>query len=282
MEERKIHLSVSEILSRAFNLCKNNVLEILKVIGIFIVPTIVVLFGVIIGIVFSSLINISYSYSYSYSYFDEAIPLIGIGTIFLIILIALISSVLMLYANGIITKILDDANKGNEVSWRSANKYVWKRKWSILGLNILVWLMTFAFVVVIALLTMLLALLTVGIGLIILIPLIIAIIVILTPLTSLFTSMLIVRDLTITETIGETFMLFKKGYFWSTIGKLAAISGITIGIGLVLAIIQVIPLVGIVIAIIGQYSIQAYTISYLNILSLDRSNIVENFIDPIM
>ncbi|MDU4737990.1 MULTISPECIES: hypothetical protein [Clostridium] len=282
MEERKIHLSVSEMLSRAFNLCKNNVLEILKVIGIFIVPTIVVLFGVIIGIVFSSLINISYSYSYSYSYFDEAIPFIGIGTIFLIILIALISSVLMLYANGIITKILDDANKGNEVSWRSANKYVWKRKWSILGLNILVWLMTFAFVVVIALLTMLLALLTVGIGLIILIPLIIAIIVILTPLTSLFTSMLIVRDLTITETIGETFMLFKKGYFWSTIGKLAAISGITIGIGLVLAIIQVIPLVGIVIAIIGQYSIQAYTISYLNILSLDRSNIVENFIDPIM
>lgn len=282
MEERKIHLSVSEMLSRAFNLCKNNVLEILKVIGIFIVPTIVVLFGVIIGIVFSSLINISYSYSYSYSYFDEAIPFIGIGTIFLIILIALISSVLMLYANGIITKILDDANKGNEVSWRSANKYVWKRKWSILGLNILVWLMTFAFVVVIALLTMLLALLTVGIGLIILIPLIIAIIVILTPLTSLFTSMLIVRDLTITETIGETFMLFKKGYFWSTIGKLAAISGITIGIGLVLAIIQVIPLVGIVIAIIGQYSIQAYTISYLNILSLDRSNIVENFIDPII
>ena len=63
---------------------------------------------------------------------------------------------------------------------------------------------------------------------------------------------------------------------------MAAISGITIGIGLVLAIIQVIPLVGIVIAIIGQYSIQAYTISYLNILSLDRSNIVENFIDPIM
>ena len=83
MEERKIHLSVSEMLSRAFNLCKNNVLEILKVIGIFIVPTIVVLFGVIIGIVFSSLINISYSYSYSYSYFDEAIPFIGIGIIFL-------------------------------------------------------------------------------------------------------------------------------------------------------------------------------------------------------
>ncbi|MDI9217730.1 hypothetical protein [Clostridium tertium] len=282
MEERKIHLSVSEMLSRAFNLCKNNVLEILKVIGIFIVPTIVVLFGVIIGIVFSSLINISYSYSYSYSYFDEAIPFIGIGTILLIILVALVSSLLMLYASGIITKVLDDANKGNEVSWRAANKYVWQRKWSILGLNVLVWLMLFAFAVVIILLTILLAVLTVGIGLIILIPLIIAIAVVMAPLAYLFTSMLIVRDLTITEAIGETFMLFKKGYFWSTIGKLAAISGITIGIGLVLAIIQVIPLVGIVIAIIGQYSIQAYTISYLNILSLDRSNIVENFIDPIM
>ncbi|MCR1953074.1 MULTISPECIES: hypothetical protein [unclassified Clostridium] len=282
MEEKKVYLSISEMLSRAFNLCKNSALEILKVIGIFIVPTIVVLVGIIVGIVLSSLINISYSYSYSYSYFDEAIPLIGIGTILLIILVALVSSLLMLYASGIITKVLDDANKGNEVSWRAANKYVWQRKWSILGLNVLVWLMLFAFAVVIILLTILLAVLTVGIGLIILIPLIIAIAVVMAPLAYLFNSMLIVRDLTITEAIGETFMLFKKGYFWSTIGKLAAISGITIGIGLVLAIIQIIPLVGIIIAVIGQYAIQAYTISYLNILALDRSNTVESFIDPIM
>ncbi|WP_291651792.1 hypothetical protein [Clostridium sp.] len=282
MEERKVYLSISEMLSRAFNSCKSSALEILKVIGIFIVPMFVVLFGMIIVIVFSAFMNISYSYSYSYSYLDDAIPFIGLGTILLIILVSIISSILMLYANGIITKMLDDANKGNEVSWRAANKYVWQKKWSILGLNILIWLIFFAFIVVVVLLTLLLSLITMGIVLIILIPLLIALIVILAPLPYLFNSMLIVRDLTITEAIGETFMLFKRGYFWSTIGKLAAISGITIGIGLVLAIFQVIPLVGIVIAIIGQYSIQAYTISYLNILSLDRSNIVENFIDPIM
>lgn len=278
MEEQKTYLSVSEMLARAFNLCKNSALEILKAIGIFIVPTIIVLIGIIVGATFSSIINISYSYSY----FDEAIPLIGAGTILLIILVSLMASLLILYANGIITKILDDANKGKEISWRSANRYVWQKKWSILGLNILVWLMAFAFAVVIILLTILLSFLTIGIGLIILIPLLIAIFIVVAPLTTLFNSMLIVRDLTITEAIAETFMLFKKGYFWSTIGRLAAISGITIGLGIVLGILELIPFLGIVLAIIGQFVIQAYTMSYLNILALDRSDIVETFVDPIM
>lgn len=282
MEEQKAYLSISEMLSRAFNLCKNSALEILKVIGIFIAPMFVVLFGAIMAIVFSSLMNISYSYSYSYSYLDDSIPFIGLGTILLIILVSIISSIIMLYANGIITKVLDDANKGNEISWRSANKYVWQKKWSILGLSILVGLMFFAFAVVVALLTLILSLLTIGIGLIILIPLIIALIVILAPVQSLFNSMLIVRDLTITEAIGETFRLFKKGYFWSTIGKLASISGITIGIGLLLLVFEIIPLLGGIIAIAGQYVIQVYMISYLNILVLDRNNIVESFVDPIM
>lgn len=282
MEEQKAYLSISEMLSRAFNLCKNSALEILKVIGIFIAPMFVVLFGAIMVIVFSSLMNISYSYSYSYSYLDDSIPFIGLGTILLIILVSIISSIIMLYANGIITKVLDDANKGNEISWRSANKYVWQKKWSILGLSILVGLMFFAFAVVVALLTLILSLLTIGIGLIILIPLIIALIVILAPVQSLFNSMLIVRDLTITEAIGETFRLFKKGYFWSTIGKLASISGITIGIGLLLLVFEIIPLLGGIIAIAGQYVIQVYMISYLNILVLDRNNIVESFVDPIM
>lgn len=280
MEEQKAYLSISEMLSRAFNLCKNSALEILKVIGIFIAPMFVVLFGAIMVIVFSSLMNISYSYSYSY--LDDSIPFIGLGTILLIILVSIISSIIMLYANGIITKVLDDANKGNEISWRSANKYVWQKKWSILGLSILVGLMFFAFAVVVALLTLILSLLTIGIGLIILIPLIIALIVILAPVQSLFNSMLIVRDLTITEAIGETFRLFKKGYFWSTIGKLASISGITIGIGLLLLVFEIIPLLGGIIAIAGQYVIQVYMISYLNILVLDRNNIVESFVDPIM
>lgn len=280
MEEQKAYLSISEMLSRAFNLCKNSALEILKVIGIFIAPMFVVLFGAIMVIVFSSLMNISYSYSYSY--LDDSIPFIGLGTILLIILVSIISSIIMLYANGIITKVLDDANKGNDISWRSANKYVWQKKWSILGLSILVGLMFFAFAVVVALLTLILSLLTIGIGLIILIPLIIALIVILAPVQSLFNSMLIVRDLTITEAIGETFRLFKKGYFWSTIGKLASISGITIGIGLLLLVFEIIPLLGGIIAIAGQYVIQVYMISYLNILVLDRNNIVESFVDPIM
>ncbi|WP_411169299.1 hypothetical protein ACH36K_01695 [Clostridium sp. MB05] len=281
MEEKRSYLSVSEILSKAFYISKNNITEILKVIGIFILPTMVILIGTIFAIALSSFLKISYSYSYSY--FDRDIPFIGIGTILIILLLTTLASLIMMYANAVIIKLLDDANKGKEVSWRSANIYVWQRKWSIIGLNILIYLMLLAAMVSLILVTVLLAFLTIGIGLIILIPLFIAIVVIMRPFVFLFNSMLIVRDLTITESIGETFRLFKKGYFWTTIGKLAAISGIIIGFGIVLTIGNIIiPILGMILALIGQFLIQAYTRAYLNILVWDRNEEVEILIDPIL
>ncbi len=280
VEEKRSYLSVSEILSKAFDISKNNIVEILKVIGIFILPTIGILIGTIVAIGLSSFLKVSYLYSYSY--FDRDIPFIEGGTILIILILAIVATLITLYANGVIIKILDDANKGKEVSWRSANIYVWQRKWSIIGLNILLYLMIFVAMISLILVTVLLAFLTIGIGLIILIPLFIAIVVIMIPIVSLFNSMLIVRDLTITESIGETFRLFKKGYFWTTIGKLAAISGITIGFGIVLTIVNIIPILGIILALIGQILIQAYTMAYLNILVWDRNEEVEIFIDPIL
>lgn len=280
MEERKNYLSVSEILSKAFRISKDNILEILKVIGIFIVPTVLIIVGIIVGIIFSSMINMSYAYSYNY--LENSIPFIGFGSVLILIFTIIIASAVIIYADAIIVKILDDANRGKEVSWKTANKYVWQKKWSVIGLNLLVALMLFAFFIALTLLTVLLSFLTIGIGLIILIPLIIAICVVMAPIPMLFNSALIVKDLTITEAIGETFLLFKTGYFWTTIGRLAAISGITIGLGIVLIILEFIPLLGIIIAIIGQFIIQVYTISYLNVLVYDRSDIEEIYIDPII
>lgn len=280
MEERKNYLSVSEILSKAFRISKDNILEILKVIGIFIVPTVLIIVGIIVGIIFSSMINMSYAYSYNY--LENSIPFIGFGSVLILIFTIIIASAVIIYADAIIVKILDDANRGKEVSWKTANKYVWQKKWSVIGLNLLVALMLFAFFIALTLLTVLLSFLTIGIGLIILIPLIIAICVVMAPIPMLFNSALIVKDLTITEAIGETFLLFKRGYFWATMGRLAAISGITIGLGIVLLILEFIPLLGIIIAIIGQFIIQVYTISYLNILVYDRSDIEEIYIDPII
>lgn len=280
MEERKSYLSVSEILSKAFNISKDNILEILKVIGIFIVPTVLILVGIIVGIIFSGMINMSYSYSYNY--LENTVPFIGFGSVLISIFLAIISSIIIMYAEAIIVKILDDANRGKEVSWRTANRYVWQKKWSVIGLNLLVALMFFAFFIAVILLTVLLSILTIGIGLIIIIPLIIAISVIMAPIPMLFNSALIVRDLTITEAIGETFLLFKRGYFWATIGRLAAISGITIGLGIVLYMLAFIPLLGIILTLIGQFVVQVYTISYLNVFVYDRSNIGEVYIDPII
>lgn len=290
MEERRNKLGITEILARAFNLCKNNALEILKVIGIFIVPAMIIPIAIAITLTMATFFSISMN---PYSNFDA----IGIGTILLIIIISIISAIISLFATLVITKMLDDANKGNEVSWKIAIKYVWSRMWSAIGLNILVWLMIFGSMLVLIFLGLILSLLTLGIGAIIVVPFVIAIMVILSPFIKLFNSTFIVNELGVSDSIRETFLLFKRGYFWSTIGKLAAISGVYIGIIILLWMFELLPIIGFIVAILGQLIMKAYVICYLNILVLDRNDLKfdylientgndddssDNFIDPII
>lgn len=293
MEERRNQLGITEILSRSFNLCTNNVLEILKVIGIFIVPAMIIPIIITIGLTMTAFLSVS---MYPYLNLDRIFGAIGIGTILLIIILAIMSGFITLFATLIITKILDDANKGNEASWRSATRYVWDRVWSAVGLNILVWLMAFGSMLGLIFLGVILTLITLGIGAIIVIPFIIAIMIILISFSKVFNSMFIVNDLGVTDSIRETFLLLKKGYFWSTIGKLAAISGIYIGVIILLGIFELLPIIGFIITILGQIIMNVYVISYLNILVLDRmssgnilienngddNNSGDNFIDPII
>ena len=291
MEQRKNNLFITEILSRAFNLCIDNFVEILKVLGIFIAPALIVPI-ILFSTIFATVAIGSSIYSYSSSYIDSIFATLGIGTILIFMLIFLAVGIIALFGSLVIIKLLDDANKGNEVSWKSATRYVWDKKWGALGLNILVYLMFILAIIVLMILFLILSFITLGIGLIILIPLFIAIIVVASPLLYLFNSTFLVRDLGITDSIRETFLLFRKGYFWSTIGRLAAISGISIGCGVVLALFQLIPIIGIVLATIGQYIVLSYVSAYLNIFVLDRSKpdidnfggndmLGDSFIDPI-
>lgn len=284
MEENKSYLSVSELLSKSFNLFKDNILEILKVIGIFIVPSVLiigVLIGVIlVGTIFSSFKSLSYGISSSGSY--GSLPFIGFGGVLLLIVLILLLATISMYANAIIVKILDDANKGNEVSWKTANKYVWERKWSVIGLNILVGLMLMAFIIALTSIVLLLAGLAKGFILIILVPLILAIVFVIAPINMVFNSELIVRDLSVTEAIGEGFALFKGGYFWSTVGKLVAITAIIIGTAIIFIIFELIPILGFIVSLLGQFIIQAYSVSYINVFVHDRSKKTIEFIDPIM
>lgn len=289
MENKRNKLRITEILSRSFNLCTNNFLEILKVIGLFIVPATMIPLIIGITLAVSTFLRISMN---SYSNFES----VGIGTILLIITTSTIFAIISLFATLVITKMLDDANKGNEVRWKIAIKYVWSRIWSAIGLNILVWLMVFGAMLVIIFLGLILSLLTLGIGAIIVIPFVIAIMVILSPFIKLFNSTFIVNELGVSDSIRETFLLFKRGYFWSTIGKLAAISGIYIGITILLWMFELLPIIGFIITILGQLIIDAYVICYINILVLDRNNLRfdslientennnsgDNFIDPII
>lgn len=284
MEERRNQLSITEMLSRAFNLCKTNILEILKVVGIFVVPAMIIPIVVFATLAMTVFFSISI---YSGSDFERMFGALGVGSILLIIVLIALATVVSLFGTLIITKILDDANKGNQVSWKSATGYVWNRIWSIIGLNILVWLILFGTLFSVVVLSGVLMIVTFGIGAIIAIPFLVAVIVMVIPLSSLFNSMFIVNELRVTESIKETFLLFKKGYFWSTIGKLAAISGIYIGVSVVLGIFQVVPVIGFIVTILGRIAMSIYTICYLNIFVLDRmkpnNNLFgDNFIDPII
>ena len=239
--------------------------------------------------------SIMYSYSYSYpnSFLESIFAGMGVGTILGIILLSIILGLLYLFGYLVIIKVLDDANKGNEVSWRLATSYVWDRKWKALGLNIIVWLMIFVSLIVLSILFLILSVLTLGIGLVIFIPLLFVIILLLTPSMNLFNSTFLINDLGVMDSIRETFLLFKKGYFWSTIGRIAAIAGIFFGVMILLGMFDFIPFIGNLIVIVGQCVITVYMTAYINIFVLDRNkpnidsfggneNSGDNFIDPII
>lgn len=295
MEERRNNLYVSEILSRAFNLCIDNFLEILKVIGIFMAPALIIPLILFYSIFATMLLGTSIinSYSYQNSYFDRIFAGIGIGTIVGFMLLSIILGLLSLFGTLVITKMLDDANRGNEVSWRSATSYVWERKWRALGLNILVWLMIVVGVTAIIIIFGILSLLTLGIGLIIFIPLILFILLLLVPSMNLFNSTFLINDLGVIDSIRETFLLFRKGYFWSTIGRIDTLSGIYFAIMILLGILDFIPFIGTILIAVGPVVMTVYMTAYINVFILDRNkpNIDSfggsddsgnNFIDPIL
>lgn len=284
MEERRNQLRITEMLSRAFNLCKTNILEISKIVGIFIIPAMIIPIIVFATLAMTVFFSISI---YSGSNLERMFGALGVGSILLIIVLIALATVVSLFGTLIITKILDDANKGNQVSWKSATGYVWNKIWNIIGLNLLVWLILFGTLFTVIVLSGVLIIVTFGIGAIIAIPFLVAVIVMVIPLSSLFNSMFIVNELGITDSIKETFRLFKRGHFLATIGKLSAISGIYIGVSVVLGIFQVVPVIGFIVTILGRIIMSVYTICYLNIFVLDRmrpnNNLFgDNFIDPII
>ena len=297
MEQRKNNLFITEILSRAFNLCIDNIIEILKVIGIFITPVLIIPIILVYTVFATMLFRVStFYYAYPNSFFDWLDTSISFGVIITIFLVAIILGIINLFGSLVIIKVLDDANKGNEVSWRSATKYVWSKKWSALGLNILVFLMFFITIFVLIILFGIISLVTLGLGLILLIPLFIALMVVIPQLMLLFDSTLIVNDLNAIDSIRETFLLFKRGYFWSAIGRLAVISGIGVVAFIVLMLLDFIPFIGFILIMIGQYIIMTYNYAYLNVFVLDRNkhnidtfrtddgnnNSGDNLIDPII
>lgn len=279
MEFKKLESksALGQIISNSFKLVIDNVLEILKIIGIFLVPVFVVGFILIFIFAFGMFgaMIVSSPEEIFFAMLSVFIPLL---------IIAPLISLLSYFGYGIIIKVLGDRYQGKDTNWKVGMKYIWGKKWSLIGLNILIILMAIVVYMVIAAITGIIATITFGIGLIIIIPIIIAMAFIIPAIYVLFNSTLIIEDLTVVESIKKTVSLFGRGNLWMMIGKCAAISGITILIGFGVAIIGFFPIIGFIIMIIGQVYVQSFLISACNIIVIDNmevNNIFSkgNFID---
>lgn len=269
LEERKRGLSISEMLYRAFYICKNNAIEILKVIGIFIIPILILPVIVATRFLTSRFIGMQIRH---HKGFRGILAGIDLGLILAVILAYVFIFIGYIFVMLVITKMLDDSNKGYEVSIKSAMKYVWDRKWRALGLSLLVWFILLLVTISLIVSGILVSIVTLGIGAIIVIPAIMIIVFVSTPVIKIFNSVFIVNDLSIMDTIKETIILIKNG-FWPNIGKLAAISGISIGASAIIGVFEFIPILGVVISSVGIVVLDIYVYAYLNIFVLDRNNV---------
>ncbi|MBU3109753.1 hypothetical protein [Clostridium gasigenes] len=265
-------LKLGEIISKSFKLVVNNALEILKITGIFLVPVFLVIIGLLVALIFA-LIGIIGTGIYRSSpdelilvFFKMIIPLL-IFTI-LVMVVSLVSY----FGYGIIIKVLGDRYKGQDTGWKDSMKYVWEKKWSLIGMNLLILLISFVAYIVIMIVSSILTAVTFGIGLIIIFPILIALAVIVSAVFMLFNSMLITKDLRAMDAIKQTFRLFKKGSFWRMIGKCAALSGITNLAILAIVLLAMVPLLGVIVAIlaiVGQVYVQSFLIAACNIIVIE-------------
>lgn len=258
----KPKMNLGEIISNSFKLVINNALELLKIISIFILPVFVAMFIVILALVFSMLRG-------AYIASPEEL-LFGILAMTIpIILISIVISLISYFGYAVIIKMLGDRYSGQESGWKYAAKCAWGKKWSLIGMNLLIMLILFIAYIALILLSVLVGFITFGIGFIIIIPIIIAIAIVVSPMFMLFNSMLLIKDLSAMDAIKQTFELFKRGSFWSMVGKCAAIGGISIGISILISILAIIPILGFIVIVFGGMYTQAFTISACNIIVIE-------------
>lgn len=265
-------MGLGDIISNAFKSVVNNALEILKIIAIFILPVAIIIFIAVFVTIIST-------FGAMYISSPEQIIFGLLAMIVPIILISLVLGLVSYFGYAVMIKMLADRYIGEETGWKYATKCVWEKKWSLLGMNLLVMLMVFVGYLALMLVGALIGFITFGIGAIIIIPIFIAMALIIAPMVMLFNSMLIIKDLKAMDAIKQTFELFKNGSFWSMVGKCAAITGITIGLSLLMSILSIVPILGFIIVMFGGMYVQAFLMSACNIIIIEDMEVYNDFND---
>ncbi|MBQ6820398.1 MAG: hypothetical protein IJO26_03770 [Clostridium sp.] len=283
MNEKREMKSV-EIVSRAYNLCVNNWSSILKVALIFIIP------ASIISIIFSNIfinkgleellynefliMDSSYYTGLSYYSEEEYIFRLLYEVLKLSLfasIVSIIMSIFIWFGGLVISKILGDANQNKEVNWIEAIKYIWSKKWGLIGLNLLTNVAIALIYVVVLVAIVVTGIITLGIALIMTIPSLIVIMFVLMPIMNYLNSMYIINNVKIGEAIGKVLSLFKGRYFGQTVAVSSTISAIMLAIGLASGIFALIPIVGYASTIVLQVIAIVFTYACSIVFIFDRT-----------
>lgn len=273
MENNKSRITLSEIISISFKLVSNNALEILKIIGIFMVPVFVLIVLLTTSFIFSMIIGFEPFINMSQVEIQNQIPIISLNMIipFIGYIIAiLIVSFLFYFGYAIIIKLLSDKHLGKDTNWKYSMKYIWQKKWSLIGMNLLVGIVLALVYILIAILFGGVTILTFGVGLIIMIPLILAFVAVVPTMVTLFNSMLVIENLRVMDAIKKTLKIFRKGNFWIIIGRCAIITVLSMVIGLLTSILAIVPIFGFIVILISGVYIQSFVIAASNTIVIEE------------
>ncbi|MGG7177781.1 hypothetical protein ACQPU1_09320 [Clostridium paraputrificum] len=246
-------LSVGDILSKGFICVKDNLQDILILCAVFMLPVIILSL-----ITVSSFVNIDVA-----SLMRGNIPKFTVSGIAVLgsILNSILSFILSALGSGAVIHLLVEREGGNNVTWREAASFAWEKKVSLILIQLLLGVVIFVLGVLLLILGLMITLLTVGLGVILLIPVILIFIALVTSIQPLYISTLVKKDVEVMEAFSITNGMLKNNFI-----KLLAVGALAMLISAVISTISFIPFLGSIVISISGFILKSFVNACNNII----------------
>lgn len=262
MENYNSPLKLGEIISRGFETLVKNIADVLIIGAIFLIP--VALFKAA-----TNGVGISIEYT---SIFEQSIPNInysGAG-----ILVAVLNTVLDflfgIYASSSVIKLLYERSKGNYITFKEAIAYSFENKGKIFIVNLVLSLILIGIGIIFAIVIMILTLILSFIGILLAFIAILVFGALLISIFPMYISVLVIKDLEISDVYQTTNSFYKGEAFKRNIGRALGIGFMCLILSLIVGFVDGIPFLGAIIVTIGGFIISSLVSSCNNIIVEDE------------